>query len=104
MGTFTAMQCTAVLQHMAPQQVMAAIRNMARSLRPGGELLLTFKDAPTAEQLCEKGMGNWAQAIFTADLASMEEYLRHGHLRAVMWDDDYYPGVTSKTAPAQRDL
>jgi SAM-dependent methyltransferase len=101
---FTAVQCTAVLQHMSPQQVEAAISNMAKVLRADGELLLTFKDAPTAKQLQEKSMDKWAQAIFSADFASGEKYLKDGFLRAVMWDDDYYPEITSEAPPAERDL
>lgn len=101
---FTAVQCTAVLQHMSPQQVEVAISNMAKSLRTGGELLLTFKDAPTTEQLQEKRMNTWAPAIFAADFTSREQYLKDGFLRAVMWDDDYYPEVASKAPPADRDL
>lgn len=101
---FTAVQCTAVLQHLAPNQVEAVIGNMARCLCQGGELLLTFKDAPTEDQLKEKGMAAWSTEIFTSDLASKEQYLRDGYLRAVMWDDDYYSGVASKSPPTERDL
>lgn len=100
---FTALQCTAVLQHMSPQQVSVAIRNMARCLRPHGEILLTFKDAPTTEQMRELGIGDWSPGVFTADLADRNQYLREGYLRAVMWDDDYYPGVASLSPPVGRN-
>lgn len=101
---FTAVQCTAVLQHMSPKQVEAALSNMARSLKADGELLLTFKDAPTANQLQARGMGAWAHGVFSADHASPEQYLKDGYIRAVMWDDDYYPEVASRNPPAERDL
>lgn len=102
-GQFSVVQCTAVLQHMTPQQVQSALHNMSRCLVPGGELLLTFKDAPTRQQMSKYGMSAWADEVFTADISS-QEYLCNGYLRAVMWDDDYYPGVTSKQPPLERDL
>jgi len=101
---FTAVQCTAVLQHMSPVQVEAALSNMARSLSANGELLLTFKDAPTAKQLQQKNMGAWAHEIFSADHVSPEQYLKDGYIQAVMWDDDYYPEVASGKPPAERDI
>lgn len=103
-GKFSLVQCTAVLQHMTPQQVQSAICNMSRCLMCGGELVLTFKDAPTRQQMVKNGMRAWTQEVFTADILSEEEYLRDGYLQAVMWDDDYYPGATSRKPPAQRDL
>lgn len=102
-GYFSAVQCTAVLQHMTPAQVDAAVANMSRCLKSGGELLLTFKDAPTAQMLTSFGMQSWADEVFTADLLDKEGYLANGFLRAVMWDDDYYPGVTSNAPPKDRD-
>jgi SAM-dependent methyltransferase len=102
-GKFSVVQCTAVLQHMTPQQVQSALHNMSRCLVPGGELLLTFKDAPTRQQMSKYGMSAWADEVFTADILS-QEYLRNGYLQAVMWDDDYYPGLTSKQPPLERDL
>jgi len=101
---FSAAQCTAVLQHMTPEQVQLTLQNMSRCLRPGGELLLTFKDAPTKDQLANMGMGFLADQVFTADITDKDGYLRDGFLRAVMWDDDYYPGVTSENPPQTRDL
>jgi len=101
---FSTAQCTAVLQHMTPEQVQLALQNMSRCLKPGGELLLTFKDAPTMEQLANMGMENWTDQVFTADMADIKGYLRDGFLRAIMWDDDYYPGVTSQNPPQDRDL
>jgi SAM-dependent methyltransferase len=101
---FSIAQCTAVLQHMTPEQVQLALHNMSRCLKPGGELLLTFKDAPTKDQLANMGMGSWADQVFTADIADKKGYLRDGFLRAIMWDDDYYPGVTSENPPQSRDL
>jgi len=101
---FSVAQCTAVLQHMAPSQVQLALTNMSCCLRPGGELLLTFKDAPTKDQLAKMGMGFLADQVFTADITDKDGYLRDGFLRAVMWDDDYYPGVTSESPPQNRDL
>jgi SAM-dependent methyltransferase len=101
---FTAVQCTAVLQHMLPQQVEAVISNMAKSLRADGELLLTFKDAPTAKQMQEKRMDAWAHETFSADHVSQGQYLKDGFLHAVMWDDDYYPDVTSDNPLAERNL
>jgi 2-polyprenyl-3-methyl-5-hydroxy-6-metoxy-1,4-benzoquinol methylase len=38
-GRFSAVQCTAVLQHMTPAQVDAVVANMSRCLKSGGELL-----------------------------------------------------------------
>jgi len=102
--TFTAVQCTAVLQHLTPEQVDAALGNMAQCLRPDGEILLTFKDAPTKQQLTEMKMNAWVDDVFTADLIDINGYLSNGFLRAVMWDDDYYPGVTSSSPPIHRDL
>lgn len=101
---FSVVQCTAVLQHMTPDQVKAALYNMSLCLAQNGELLLTFKDAPTKHQLLRRGMEAWADDVFTADIVSREEYLRNGFLRAVMWDDDYYPGVTTPAPPSKRDL
>lgn len=68
---------------------------------------MTFKDAPTKEQMTNMGMGYWADQVFTADITDKKGYLRDGFVRAVMWDDDYYPGVTSVTSenpPMDRDL
>lgn len=101
---FSVVQCTAVIQHITPQRVEALLGNAARCLRPRGELLLTFKDAPTEQQLQQWGKPEWSQEVFTADLASEKQYLRDGYLRAAMWDDDYYPGVTSPAPPACRDV
>lgn len=101
---FSVVQCSAVLQHMIPQQVSAALGYMARCLKDGGELLLTFKDAPTKDQMHLRGMGPWAEQVFTADKSSQEDYVYDGYLRAVMWDDDYYPGVTSDKPPQERDF
>jgi len=104
MQGFSVVQCTAVLQHMTPDQVDAAMANMSKCLRIGGELLLTFKDAPTKQQLTMQGMGAWTDQVFTSDLVGRESYLADGFLRAVMWDDDYYPGVTSDTPPQYRTM
>jgi ubiquinone/menaquinone biosynthesis C-methylase UbiE len=104
-NNFSTVQCTAVLQHLTPEHVQRALENMSRCLKPGGELLLTFKDSPTKEQMKNMGMGNWADEVFTADIADKEGYLRDGFLRAIMWDDDYYPGVTSpEHASKNRDF
>lgn len=103
-GMFSIVQCTAVLQHMTPQQVESALGHISKCLAPNGEFLLTFKDAPTREQMVRWGMGQWVEEVFTADFGSKEEYLRDGFLRAVMWDDDYYPGVTSDSPPTDRDV
>lgn len=103
MKCFTVVQCTAVLQHMTPEQVDAAMSNMAKCLEIGGELLLTFKDAPTKHQLETLGMGAWTNQVFSADLVDKEAYQADGFLRAVMWDDDYYAGVTSNTPAKDRN-
>jgi len=103
-GYFNLAHCTFVLQHMPPSGVDAALCNMARCLAKGGELMTTFKDAPTAEQLTKLGMEAWVGETFTADLADKEAYLRDGYMHAVIWDDDYYPGVTSSSPPSGRDL
>lgn len=100
---FSAVQCTAVLQHLTPQQVNAAMANMSKCLKPGGEVLLTFKDAPTRQSLISLGMESWADEVFTADIVDRESYLANGFLRAVMWDDDYYPAVTTQKPPTDRD-
>jgi len=102
-GKFSVVQCTAVLQHMTPKQVQAALANIARCLKPGGELLLTFKDAPTQAQMEAYGMEAWIDEIFTADIVSKTNYIRDGYLQAVMWDDDYYAGVTSSQPPLDRN-
>jgi SAM-dependent methyltransferase len=101
---FSVVQCTAVLQHITPDQVRRALENMSLCLQPGGELLLTFKDAPTKDQMTNLGMGHWAEEVFTADIADKDSYLRDGFLRTIMWDDDYYPGVTSQEVPQDRDM
>lgn len=101
---FSIVQCTAVFQHMTPEQVKSALGNISRCLMPGGRLLLTFKDSPTMEQMTRWGMGHWAKEVFTADLVSPGDYLCNGFQRAVMWDDDYYPGVTSGSPPKDRDI
>jgi len=103
-GAFDAVQCTAVIQHMTPQQVESCFGHIARCLAIGGEFLLTFKDAPTKQQLREWSMDSWVDEVFTSDLVSREEYSRDGFIRAVMWDDDYYPGVTTDSPPETRDL
>jgi SAM-dependent methyltransferase len=100
---FSVVQCTAVLQHLTPEQVDAALANMSHCLTPEGEVLLTFKDAPTKQQLKELGMDAWIDEVFTADLIDEDSYVADGFLRSVMWDDDYYPGVTSSPPPSQRD-
>lgn len=102
-GKFSVVQCTAVVQHMMPEQVESMLGHISRSLSPGGELLLTFKDAPTRDQMADWGMDQWANEVVTADVAR-DMYLCDGFLRTVMWDDDYYPGVTSGTPPNERDL
>lgn len=101
---FSTAQCTAVLQHLTPEQVQPTLLNIARCLKPEGELLLTFKDAPTKDQLANMGMGDWADQVFTADITDKEGYLPDGFLRSIMWDDDYYPGVASGNPPQDRDL
>jgi len=101
---FDLVQCNFVIQHMQPEKVKGVFGNVAKCLRPGGEFLLNFKDAPTDEQLQKMGKQEWAHEVFTANLASAERYLGDGFLHAVMWDDDYYPGVASGTAAAGRDL
>jgi SAM-dependent methyltransferase len=101
---FSVVQCTAVLQHMTPEQVEAALQNMSRCLKPGGELLLTFKDAPTKTQLHDLGMEAWSEQVFSADLLNEDKYNSDGFLRATMWDDDYYPGVTNDPCPAERSF
>lgn len=104
-GHFTLAHCTFVLQHMPPQGVDAALRNIARSLAAGGEFLTTFKDAPTMERLAQLGMGDWCDEIFTADVVGMQDaYGQDGYIHASIWDDDYYPGVASLDPPAERDL
>jgi len=103
-GKFSVVQCTAVLQHMTPDQVIGVLGNISSCLASGGELLLTFKDAPTKQQMQRWGMSQWADEVFTADIVSESDYLTDGFLRAVMWDDDYYPGVTSEHPPLGRDL
>jgi 2-polyprenyl-3-methyl-5-hydroxy-6-metoxy-1,4-benzoquinol methylase len=101
---FDVVQCTAVVQHLTPQQVDAAIQNVARCLKLGGEFLLTFKDAPTKMQMDTFGMNAWADEVFSADHAGKDSYMSDGYLRATMWDDDYYPGVTNSKPPQERDL
>jgi len=102
---FDAVQCNFVIQHMQPEQVERVFGNVAKCLRPGGEFLMNFKDAPTEEHLQRFGMHEWAHEVFTADLASAERYFRDGFIHAVMWDDDYYPGVASSSQPVVgRDL
>jgi SAM-dependent methyltransferase len=103
-GHFSLAHCTFVLQHMPPSGVDAALRNIARCLTKGGEFMTTFKDAPTADQLTKLGMEAWVAETFTADLADKEAYLRDGYIHAVIWDDDYYPGVASPSPPSERDL
>lgn len=103
--SFDVVQCNFVIQHMEPEQVEGVFANVAKSLRPGGEFLLNFKDAPTDGQLQEMGKQEWAHEVFTANLASAERYLGDGYLHAVMWDDDYYPGVAGTSQPVVgRDL
>jgi hypothetical protein len=140
-GKFDVVHFTAVAQHLTPSNLKKTLRNIALGLKSptadvagqtGGELLMTFKDAPTVKQLNAYGMQDWAREIFTADQAAiyvtadhtdsstesggdssidrsesppprkkskkvlqgpMESYLSQGYLTAVMWDDDYYPGV-----------
>merc|ERR1712096_186895 len=65
---FSVVQCTAVLQHMTPGQVQLALENMSRCLKPGGELLLTFKDSPTKDQMAKMGMGYLVNEVLTADI------------------------------------
>lgn len=101
---FDVVQCTAVVQHLTPTQVDAAMHNMSRCLKFGGELLLTFKDAPTKKQLESFNMNAWANEVFSADYSRKESYISEGFLRATIWDDDYYPGVTSSEPPHQRDF
>jgi len=103
-GQFSIVQCTAVLQHLTPAQADAALCNMSKCLRPGGELLLTFKDAPTKKQMHKFGMGAWADEVFTADVVNTHGDLAGGWLKAVMWDDDYYPGVTGGSPPLDRSF
>lgn len=75
---------------MTPIQVTEVLRNISGSLTTNGELLITFKDAPTKQQMHELKMAKWADEVFTADTAaSVTSYLQDGYLRAVMWDDDY---------------
>jgi len=80
--------------------------NIAKCLQVGGEFLTTFKDAPTKKQMEQLGMGKWSHEVFTADLPFGDEaaYCKDGYLHTVIWDDDYYPGVTSKSPPLERDL
>jgi len=103
-GQFAYAHCNFVLQHMDPEGVDSALKNIAKCLRNGGEFLTTFKDAPTLDQLSKWGLSTWANEIFTADLDDIESYIEDGYLHTVIWDDDYYPGVTSKTPPRDRDL
>jgi len=49
-------------------------------------------------------MGHLSDEVFTADLSDKDFYVTNGYLQAVIWDDDYYPGVASKSPPAERDL
>mmetsp|Transcript_56691 Transcript_56691/g.98772 ORF Transcript_56691/g.98772 Transcript_56691/m.98772 type:complete len:345 (+) Transcript_56691:96-1130(+) len=101
---FALAHCNFVLQHMDPEGVDAALENIAKCLAVGGEFLTTFKDAPTKQQLREFGWGKWSDEVFTADLHNEEIYFKNGYLHTVIWDDDYYPGVTSKSPPLERDL
>lgn len=154
-GKFDVAHFTAVAQHLTPSNLKKTLRNIALGLKSptagvagqtGGELLMTFKDAPTVKQLKANGMEAWTSEIFTADQAStyvdeedtsstesfdastrsskspsprprkkskrvphgpMESYLSQGYLTAVMWDDDYYPGVVGNLridAPRDRNL
>jgi SAM-dependent methyltransferase len=103
-GSFGSAICMFVLQHMDPEGVDAVLRNIANSLTVGGEFLTTFKDAPTQDQMEQRGMANWSGEIFTADLADKDAYLTNGFVHTVIWDDDYYPGVASKEPPIERDL
>jgi 2-polyprenyl-3-methyl-5-hydroxy-6-metoxy-1,4-benzoquinol methylase len=101
---FDVVQCTAVVQHLTPKQVDAAMHNMSRCLKLGGELLLTFKDAPTKNQLHSFNMSTWADEVFSADYSRQESYISDGFLRATIWDDDYYPDVTGSKPPEERNL
>ena len=104
---FSVAVCTAVIQHMTPAAVEVAIGNVALALLPRGKFLLTFKDSPTRSQMAARGMSSWADEIYLAELAGAkaeEAYLKDGYLRAVMWDDDYYPGVTSPEPPVDRNV
>jgi len=103
-GNFGSAICNFVLQHMDPEGVDAVLGNIANSLTCGGEFLTTFKDAPTQEQMEERGMADWSGEVFTADLADKDAYLKNGFVHAVIWDDDYYPGVASNAPPIERDL
>jgi SAM-dependent methyltransferase len=103
-GKFAFAHCNFVLQHMDPEGVDAALGNIAKSLAVGGEFLTTFKDAPTKGQMEQRGMGHWSQEVFSATMHDEEAYVKDGYLHTVIWDDDYYPGVTSKTPPCERDL
>jgi SAM-dependent methyltransferase len=103
-GNFGSAICNFVLQHMDPEGVDAVLGNIAKSLTVGGEFLTTFKDAPTQDQMEQCGMADWSGEVFTADLADKDAYLNNGFLHTVIWDDDYYPGVTSKAPPIERNL
>jgi len=132
-GKFDVAHFTAVAQHLTPDNLNKTLRNIALGLKPSGELLMTFKDAPTVCELKAKGMEGWTSEVFTstsapdtvstdddtesADDASRpwkqtkiieqgpQTYSSQDFLTAVMWDDDYYPGVVgSSKIGASRDL
>lgn len=137
-GKFDMAHFTAVAQHLTPGNLQKTLQNIALGLKApaagqtGGELLMTFKDAPTKEQLKAFGMDMLANQIFKLDNAladpqadsdggssgestdstkkenapkktknvmhgTKESYLSQGFITAVMWDDDYYPGVVGSS-------
>jgi len=101
---FAFAHCNFVLQHMTPEGVDGALCNIAKCLSVGGKFLTTFKDAPTKDQMEQRGMGAWSHEVFTADMADKDEYSKNGYLHTVIWDDDYFPGVTSASPPTERNL
>lgn len=103
-GKFDVAHFTAVAQHLTPSNLKKTLRNIALGLKSptsgvtgqtGGELLMTFKDAPTVKQLKAKGMEAWASEIFTADQAAA--YVGEDTSPTDVSDDPIHSSETTKS-------
>jgi SAM-dependent methyltransferase len=98
-GSFDAVLCVEVVEHLGEQEREPALREMVRVLRHGGRLILTFPADETALQL-----DRWLDGAFRArhgvPHAWVAEHLAEGHPRT----DDVAAALRRAGGPGARVL
>lgn len=99
-GVFANVLCNAVLMHLPSSALPVALANLARILRPGGRLVISYRNSRTVEEREDDG-----RLFSFIDPVTLHETLRIAGLRqidAVEELDEARPGIVWRAAAAAK--